>query len=402
MMGNPEHLNFSRKDLGVRSCTDVLIVAASHSIESASWLSETEAFPGLVVHACENTAAVPIRLAKAASLVVLEIDPHSRASMHRLHELKLACPNLPVVAAIADASISLVRALVREGVVDVVSLPFQFEEVLETAADALASTRRQADQGAALAPMLAVVRSTGGCGATSIATHLVAQLGELDESGKKVAIVDLDLQFGNVASFLSGEGRGSIDDLIKAEERLDDQLIESVARHFSDKVDIFAAPDEIMPLETINTEALLKVIEMLRRQYAYVVLDLPANWTNWTLSAVAACDQIVMVVELSIASLRQAKRRLDLFSSVGISPRKVQIVANRIERRLFRTIDLADVAKTLGHEVLGSIVLEESLVSAAQDQGLLTGQVHRKSRFAADVAKLAEQLAERLNDGDRS
>jgi pilus assembly protein CpaE len=400
-MGNPEHLNFSRKDLGVRSCTDVLIVASPHSIESASWLAETEAFPGLVVHSCENTASVPVRLAKAASLVVLEIDPHSRASMHRLHEVKLACPDLPVVAAIADASISLVRALVREGVADVVSLPFQFEEVLETAADAQASMRRQSDQAVPLAPMLAVVRSIGGCGATSVATHLVAQLGEIDTSGKKVAIVDLDLQFGSVANFLSGEGRGSIGDLIEAEDRLDEQLIESVARHFGDKVDIFAAPDEIMPLESVNTEALLRVIEMLRRQYAYVVLDLPANWTNWTLSAVAACDQIVMVVELSIASLRQAKRRLELFSSVGINPRKVEIVANRIERRLFRTIDLADVANTLGHEVLGSISLEET-IGSAQDQGLLTGQVHRKSRFAADIAKLAEQLVERAADRDRS
>jgi pilus assembly protein CpaE len=261
--------------------------------------------------------------------------------------------------------------------------------------------RRQSDQAVPLAPMLAVVRSIGGCGATSVATHLVAQLGELDTSGRKVAIVDLDLQFGNVANFLSGEGRGSIGDLIEAEDRLDEQLIESVARHFGDKVDIFAAPDEIMPLESINTEALLRVIELLRRQYAYVVLDLPANWTNWTLSAAAACDQIVMVVELSIASLRQAKRRLELFSSVGISPRKIEIVANRIERRLFRTIDLGDVANTLGHEVLGSITLEET-IGSAQDQGLLTGQVHRKSRFAADIAKLAEQLVERAADRDRS
>lgn len=396
-MGTPDHLGFGKKEHGVRSCADVLIVASPRSVEAAGWLAETEAFPGLVIHTSENTEAVPARLAMAAALIVLEVDPHSRVSMQRLHELKKACPKLPIVAAIADASISLVRALIREGVTDVVSLPFQFDEVLETTADVLAMLRQQAGKEEALAPMIAVVRSIGGCGATSVATHLVAQLGETAGTGKKVAIVDLDLQFGNVANFLSGDGRGSISDLLESNERLDDELMESVARHFGDRVDIFAAPDEILPLESVNTDALLRVLEMLRRNYAYVVLDLPANWTNWTLSAAAACDQIVMVVELSIASLRQARRRLELFNSVGIDPHKVEIIVNRIERRLFRAIDLSDVANTLGHDVLGSISLEESLVSSAQDQGILTSQIHRKSKFAADVAKLAGQLADSLN-----
>ena len=401
-MGTADHLNFSRKDNRVRSCADVLIVASPHSVESADWLAETEAFPGLVVHTSDNTLTVPVHLAQAASIVLLELAPDSKASMQRLHQLKKSFPDLPVVAAIADAPIRLVRTLVREGVVDVVTLPFQFDEVLETVADALASARVRNDHGAALAPMLAVVRSTGGCGATSVATHLAAHLGALESSDKKVAIVDLDLQFGNVASYLSAEGRGTISDLIEAEDRLDDQLVESVARHFGDRLDIFAAPDTIMPLEAVDTDGLLRVLTILRKRYAYVVLDLPANWTNWTLSAAAGCDLIVLVVDLSIASLRQAKRRLDLFSSVGVDSRKIEIVANRVERRLFRTISLTDVADTLGRDVLGSIALEESLVSSAQDQGLLTSQVHRKSKFAADVAKLAEQVADLAGQGARA
>lgn len=396
-MGTSDHLHFNGKESDVRSCADVLIVASQENVEAADWLSSSESFPGVMVHACGNAEMIPARMARAASVVVLEIDPHSRASMQRLNDLKRSNPSLPVVAAIADAPISLVRTLVREGVADVVSLPFKFDEVLETAGNVQAVARNEASKQVSLAPMLAVVRSIGGCGATSVATHLAAQLGELTEGNKKVAIVDLDLQFGNVANFLSGVGRGAITDLIGAQDRLDDQLVESVARQFGDRVDIFAAPEEILPLETVDTDALLRVLDVLRRQYAYVVLDLPANWTSWTLSSAAVCDRIVMVVELSIASLKQARRRLDLFGSVGIDLGKVEIVANRIERRLFRTIDLGDVANTLGHEVLGSLAQEDPLVSSAQDQGVLINQVHRKSRFAADIAKLAEQLVAKIS-----
>jgi pilus assembly protein CpaE len=402
MMGTPKHFNFHGKGSDVRSCADVLIVASPQTLAAADLLTDSEVFPGLVIQPCENTEAVSLDTAKAASLVVLEIDPHSRASMQRLHDLKLAQPDLPVVAAIADTSVNLVRALVREGIADVVALPFQFEEVLETTANVLTSMRRRNAQEVSLAPMIAVVRSIGGCGATSVATHLVAELGRHAGAGERVAIVDLDLQFGNVSTFLSGEGRGSIGDLLEAEDRLDDLLITSAARHFGENVDIFAAPEEITPIESVDTDALLLVLDKLRRKYAFVVLDLPSNWTNWTLSAVAACERIVMVVELSIASLRQARRRLDLFASVGIEGNRVDIVVNRVARRLFRAIDLGDVEQTLGHTVLGSIAFEDATVTGAQNQGQLTGQIHRKSRFASDVAKLSDELVQRLGSGVRT
>ena len=399
-MGTYDQFQMNRKDIDVRMCANVLIVASPRHTDKIDWSSDSDAFPGLTILPCENTASVPHPTAAAASLVILEIDPHSRVSMNRLHDLKRDFPDLPVVAAIADASVSLVRTLVRESVADVVALPFNFEEVLETAVSVLASAKRRDDHLATLAPMFAVVRSIGGCGATSVATHLAAALAENDPSGKGIAIVDLDLQFGSVADFLGGAGRGSISDLLEAKDRLDEDLIRSVARVACERISIFAAPDEIMPLETVDTDKLLHVLAALRRQYGYVVLDLPANWTNWTLSAVSAANLVVMVVELSVASLRQAKRRLELFSSLGISRKDVEIVVNRVERRLFRTIDLSDVESTLGHSVLGGVAVEEPLVGSAQDQGLLVSQVQRKSRFAADIGRIADAIVARCPQTD--
>ena len=100
-----------------------------------------------------------------------------------------------------------------------------------------------------------------------------------------------------------------------------------------------------------------------------------------------------MVVETTLPSLRQAKRRLDLFRSVGIEDSAVAIVVNRAEKRLFGTIDLTDVSRTLGREVLGSVALDQQLVSAAQNQGKLVGAFRAKSRFATDIARLAQALA---------
>ena len=399
-MGRLDYLDFSRKDAGVRMCENVLIVASPRNVESIDFASNPAAFPGLVVVTCQDHEPVELAMLESCSLLLLEIDPHSKQSMERLAAIKSAMPELPIIAAIPDASVSLVRTLVRAGVADVVSLPLQFEEVLETAVAVLGVQKKQTTETVRLAPMFAVARSIGGCGATSVATHLAAELGELATGSRGVAIVDLDLQFGSVADFMSGQGRGSVLDLLTADDRLDEDLMRSVARPAGEKVWVFAAPEAIPPLESVDTDRLLKVIEMIRCNYDYVVLDLPANWTNWALSALSAADSVLLVAELSVASLRQAKRRLELFETVGIERDKIGVVVNRVQRRLFRTIDVNDVSETLGREVLGSISLEEPLVGSAQDQGLLVQQLQRKSRFHADIHKLAELMNQRWPAGE--
>jgi pilus assembly protein CpaE len=346
----------------------------------------------------EPGEAVADRPIKSASLAVIEVDPKDSRSIDRLVQLHRAKPATPLVAPIPDASVTLVRTLVREGVADVISLPFAADELLDAALDVLASASLARSAGQRLAPMIAVTRSIGGCGATSIATHLGAELARQGAARGNAAIVDLDLQFGSIADVLGAQGKGSITDLLEAGDRLDDELIASVARHSEDGLAVIAAPGEILPLEAVDTDKLLHVLEQLRRNYSHVVLDLPANWTNWTLSATAAANVIVMVVELSIQSLRHAKRRLELFHSVGIGRNRIAIVVNRVEKRLFRTISLDDVARTLHHPVLASIALDEPTVGSAQDQGRLVTALHRKSRFGGDMSRMAEALLAQLGD----
>ena len=399
-MGNLEMPRFGEKELDLRSCADVLVIASGRYVGALSGALTSKTFPGLVVIEAEPDEMVADDAVRTASLAVVEVNPNESRSMERLGRLRRTNPDTPFIAAIPDSSVSLVRTLVREGVADVISLPFSADELLDAALNVLASSSASQVKGQPLAPMIAVTRSIGGCGATSIATHLAAELAKQGSSSGSSVIVDLDLQFGSVADVLDASGSGSIKDLLEAHERLDDDLVRSVARRTEDGVAVIAAPNEIMPLEGVDTDQLLRVLEDLRRNYTHVVLDLPANWTSWTLSAALAANVVVMVVELSVQSLRQAKRRLDLFQSVGIPRENVAIVVNRFEKRLFRTIDLDDVAETLHHPVMASIALDEPAVSSAQDQGRLVTSLHRKSRFGADISRLAKALlAGPIGDG---
>lgn len=113
----------------------------------------------------------------------------------------------------------------------------------------------------------------------------------------------------------------------------------------------------------------------------------------------AEADSIVMLVEQNLASLRQAKRRLDLFESVGIDSRIVSVVVNRVERRLFGTIGMADVERALARDVLCTLHVDKQNIGIAQDQGLLVKDVRSKTSYGTDVSKLADILRQRIERG---
>lgn len=375
-----------------RQGEDILVIASPACVEALQHGDVSQFMPGLKVVARGLGEAIGDDLLARARLVVIEVEPDNGHSAARLTALRERFPQVPVIAAIEGASVSIVRTLVRQGIADVVPLPFDVAELLQACVDTLAVHEVNRDKDLTLGSVIAVSRSIGGCGATSIATHLAADLAAHDTTGRGALIVDMDLQFGSVADFLGVQTRGSLADLLEARDRLDEDLLKSIIGQTSSGLHVIAAPDAIMPLESVDTDYLLKLIRLLRQQFAYVVLDLPANWTNWTLSAALGADTVLLVVELSVASLRQAKRRLELFRSVGIDDKAVQIVVNRVEKRLFRTIALDDVSETLGHPVLGSIALEAPAVSVAQNQGLLTSQIQGKSKFASDTGKIGAML----------
>ncbi|HKX89891.1 MAG TPA: pilus assembly protein CpaE, partial [Sphingopyxis sp.] len=160
-----------------------------------------------------------------------------------------------------------------------------------------------------------------------------------------------------------------------------------------------AAPEKIAPLEAVEIDQLMRVLDLARRQYDHVVLDLPGNWANWTLSAIDKADMILLVVDLSIGSLRQARRRLTLFEETGIDPSRIRIVANRVEKRMFRMIGVQDAADALRYPIFATVHSDYAVVQSAQDQGVLVGTVARKNKVATDLAALGGQIAAALGKG---
>ena len=112
----------------------------------------------------------------------------------------------------------------------------------------------------------------------------------------------------------------------------------------------------MMPLEGIPSEHILQIVELATREFGTVFVDLPTNWTNWSLSLVARSDLVLLVTELTVAGLNRARRQLDLLEFAGSrQPRRAGRSSTASTRAMAKTIRPADVREALGRDVAYTI-----------------------------------------------
>ena len=333
----------------------------------------------------------------AAAAAVVQVDPDTPSSIKRFQKL-LQVIQTPLIAAAYDPPLALVRSLIRAGAHDVVPLPLNIEDLeasLAPVADELSN--RHSAVGTANAKVVSVIKSVGGVGATAMVSQLAIRFAANEAAhGRGACLIDLDVQFGDVAFQLGLQPKLSLADLLEAGARLDGSLVRATTTEHQSGLRVIAAPPEMMPLEGISSEHLTQIVDLATREFGTVFVDLPTNWTNWSLSLVARSDLVLLVTELSVAGLNRAKRQLRLLDSQDLGGLDVRVIVNRFDKSQSRTIRPADVREALGRDVAYTVSNDFLLMRAAIDRGVPIGDIKRKSAVAKDLETLDVGLAAAL------
>jgi pilus assembly protein CpaE len=332
-----------------------------------------------------------------AAVALVQVDADSAASMKRFQKLATSS-DTPLIAAAYDPPLALVRSLIRAGAHDVLPLPLALADVEVALAPIVEQLSKRSEAATTThAKLVSVIKSVGGVGATALLSQLAIRFAEQEASrGREACLVDLDVQFGDVAFQLGIRPKLSLADLIEAGARLDGDLLRSTTTDHPSGLKVIAAPSEMMPLEGISSEHMLRIVDMATREFGTVFVDLPTNWTNWSLSLVARSDLVVLVTELTIAGLHRARRQLDLLKSQELGGLDVRVVVNRFEKALTRTISLADASKALGLDVDYTVANDPQLVRSAIDRGVPIDEIKRKTAVSKDLDVLDSGLAAAL------
>jgi pilus assembly protein CpaE len=330
----------------------------------------------------------PQELSGAAAAVV-QVDTDNAISIKRFQKLAQDVQT-PLIAACYDPPLALVRSLMRAGAQDVIPLPLSADD-LEAA---LAPVRTELDKRedvarTANAKLITAVKSVGGVGATALLAQLAMRFARSEATHHRDAcLIDLDVQFGDIAFQLGLQPKLSLADLLEAGTRLDGDLLRATTIEHPSGLKVITAPRDILPIEGMPSDHLLRIVDIATREFGTVFVDLPTNWTNWSLSLVARSDLVLLVTELTVAGVSRARRQLDLLHSQDLGALDIRVIVNRFDKGMAKTVRPADIGHALGRDVAYTVANDFSVMRAAIDRGVPVDEIKRKTPLSRDLDAL--------------
>jgi len=236
--------------------------------------------------------------------------------------------------------------------------------------------------------VITVFSTKGGVGKSTIAVNLGVSLSQ--EFGFSVAIVDLDLQFGDVAVLLNLIPRQTISDLAAEMNHLDEELLESYLVRHGSGVRVLAAPSRPEYAELVSAELVEKVIKILQDCYDYVIIDTPGLFTDSSMVALDYSQQILLILSLDLPTLKNNKLGLEALNSLNHKD-KIKVVLNRSTLEL--GIGPEDVEMSLGVSLTAQLPSDGRVVVGAVNKGKPFVLSHPQSRVAESLRYLAREIA---------
>ncbi|RPJ28161.1 MAG: response regulator [Chloroflexi bacterium] len=246
--------------------------------------------------------------------------------------------------------------------------------------------------GSSKGKIVTIYSPKGGTGCTTLAVNLALTLHNEDT---RVALVDANLQFGDVAVFMNEQGKNTVVDLAPRAEELDPEIVEDVMlKHAASGLHILAAPSRPEYAERVSSSQFTKVLEYLRQMYAYVIVDTATLLTDVTLAAIDISDLLVLVTTQDIPSIKNCRLFLDLSQTLGIERERILFVMNRFDKRI--NITPERVAENLKQEVVSVIPFDEQTTTKAVNRGVPFVLDSKNQPAARGVFSLAESVRARV------
>ena len=329
----------------------------------------------------------------APDLIIIDGVCPGAEEFNILEQLNLHQPGLAIILLCKAPSSEFLINMMHVGIKDVLPLPVVPETLRATVARIeqngvpTASIRKHGKT-------IAFIACKGGSGATFLATNLAYVLAS--EQVDKVALLDLNLQFGDASLFISDQiPANTLADVADDIDRLDASFLNSSMLHVLPNLGVLAAPEDPEQATKVQPKHVEALLNLARTQYDYVILDIGRALNATTVMALDHTDMIFMVLQETLPFIRDAKRLLHALQALGYSREKMHLIVNRYENG--GEIQLEDVERTLGMKVFRTVPNSFAAVSASVNQGVPIMKIAHRD----PVTKSLQEMAYTLGNSSR-
>jgi len=265
-------------------------------------------------------------------VVLLDITGLPLPLEEAVRGVRAVLPDAMLVALDTTAEPDTILAAVRAGANEFLYPPLAANLQQAVARRAESQPRPRANSRPA-GKVLGFLSAKGGCGATTIACHLAAELGRFSSrQGEHSLLADLDLQAGVVGFLMKVKSPYSVLDAVHNLHRLDLSYWNALISAEWPGLEIVAAPTGYLPKDPVPGESLAKIVTFVRTHYAWTVVDLGAALTLATITILGEIDEVYLVTTLEVPSLHQAKQAVQTLINAGFGNR-LHVILNRTPQR---------------------------------------------------------------------
>lgn len=344
--------------------------------------------------------------AESLEFIALALDETDEDNLGLIGEIidQARARNIRVILIAEDVTPAALHQLLRKGADEFVPYPIP-EGELQQAIDRLkqpepaAKASREGttlNTGAAKQGAVIVAHGlAGGAGSTTVAVNLAWELANIGgDDAPKVCLIDLDLQFGSVATYLDLPRRDAVFEMLSDTESMDEEIFGQAILSYEDKLQVLTSPPEMIPLDFITGQDVERIIEMARHHFDYVVIDMPSTLVQWSETVLQAAHVYFAVIELDMRSAQNTLRLKRALQSEDLPFNKLRFALNRAPKftDLSGKSRVKRMAESLGISIDLQLPDGGKQVTQSADHGLPLASSAAKSPLRKEIMKLAASL----------
>lgn len=355
-----------------------------------------------------DNAVDGLKLAKESSPTIVLIDSELAGDnpdgIACAEMVSVQCPTTDIVMVAAEGAEGLfLRKAMLAGVRQVLPKPYDpgdLVEIIKLVAEigdrkkeALSAIVGSKDDEVIHSKLYTIFSTKGGVGRSLLAINLAVAIKKL--TGKKVCLVDLDLQFGDVSIMMHLQPKNTIAALareIADSGTLEDEVLSAhLINHEGSGVMVLTAPIRPDEADLVKGPHIDQILRKLKEKYHFIVVDTPAFLSDTVLTALELSDIILLLLTMELPTIKDGKLMMEIMQTFGYSAEKVKIIMNR--ESADAGFKKADIEKTLEAEVAGSIPSEGAVVMPAVNEGEPFYLRNPDSKISKAIDELVKMLA---------
>ncbi len=326
------------------------------------------------------------------NLVILELESCTEKTLQDIRQfLEKYGEKTELFVALWKADMQVVKNLVQSGVRDILTLPLGHQDltIALSATQARLASSEKNQSAASKGTVTAFMSTHANADASTIAVNVAYQLAAVYK--KNTVLVDMDIQFGTVASELNIHSDGNLLEALRNPDRIDAVFLDALLTRHDSGLSVLSSPGDLSASDYLTPSAVARLISVLEQGYDHVVINTPLYVNDAVEQMLRLSNPVFLVTQDSLYTLRNLKMIMQRLPLRGIPVSRLEVIQNCSEKGV-QVVKSKDLKKLIGGCPLYNVRNNLKLAAQADNAGKLVSEMYRNTRLSKDIGAIAAAI----------